>query len=76
EAQTLAAKYLRQHNKYERTATFTLPGNPDLVAGVTVFLSGWGGWSGKYIVKQAKHTVAGSGGYTTQITLRRVLEGY
>lgn len=75
EAKALAEKRLRLHNKYERTATFTMPGDPALVAGVTVKLSGWGAWDGKYIIKQAKHTV-GSGGYTTQIKLRRVLEGY
>lgn len=75
EGQALAAKLLRQRNKYEKTASFTLPGNPDVVAGVTVTLSGWGAWDGKYIVKQARHTI-GSSGYTTQVTLRHVLEGY
>ncbi len=75
EAQTLAAKLLRLHNKYSKTATFTLPGDPDLLAGVTVILEGWGLWNGKYIIMQARHTV-GSGGYETQIQLRRVLEGY
>lgn len=75
EAMALAEKMLRKHNKYAKTATFTLPGNPDIVAGVTVMLKGWGPWDGKYIVKQAKHIVGGSG-YTTQIILRRVLEGY
>ena len=76
EAKTLAEKLLRLHNKFARTASFTLPGDPSLVAGVTVRLSRWGDWSGKYIISQAKHSVAGSGGYTTQITLRRALEGY
>ncbi len=75
EAQALANKMLRLKNKYEYTATFTLPGNPDLVAGVTVMLSGWGAWDGKYIISQAKHTI-GKSGYTTQIRLRHVLEGY
>lgn len=75
EAKALAEKHLRLHNKYSLTATFTLPGNPDLVAGLTVMLKGWGGWDGKYIIQQAKHTVNNSG-YTTQITLRRCLEGY
>ncbi|WP_050698004.1 SH3 domain-containing protein [Anaeromassilibacillus senegalensis] len=75
EAKDLAEKRLRLHNKYERTATFTLPGNPNLAAGVTVFLSGWGAWDGKYIAKQAKHSVTDSG-YTVQVQLRRVLEGY
>lgn len=76
EAKNLAEKSLRMHNKFTRTASFTLPGNTALVAGVTVMLEDWGGWNGKYIIKQAKHTVDGSGGYTTQIIVRRVLEGY
>lgn len=76
EAKALAEKKLREHNKFELTAAFTLPGNPTLTAGRTVMLRGWGMWNGKYMIKQAKHTVDGSGGYTTQISLRRVLEGY
>lgn len=76
EAKTLAEKRLRLHNKFTRTASFAMPGNTALVAGVTVMLDGWGGWDGKYIIKQAKHTVDGSGGYKTDITVRRVLEGY
>lgn len=75
EAQTLAAKQLRLHNKYSRTATFTFPGDPSKVAGVTATLEGWGAWDGKYIIKQSKHSL-GSSGYTTQTVLRRILEGY
>ena len=75
EAKALAAKCLRLYNKYECTATFTFPGDTRLVAGVTVMLSGWGLWDGKYIIKSAKHTVSHNG-YQTQITLRRVLGGY
>lgn len=72
EAQTLAKKHLRLHNKLAKTAVFTLPGDVGLVAGVTVQLKGWGGWNGKYIITRATHTV-GSGGYTTQIRIRKVL---
>ena len=75
EARALAEKRLRLHNKFTRFASFTMPGNPALVAGVTVQLEGWGGWDGKYIVRQAVHT-AGSGGYSTQIKGRRCLRGY
>lgn len=75
EAKKLAEKRLRLHNKYCRTAEFTMPGSPALAAGVTVELKGWGGWDGAYIVKQAKHTVS-ENGYTTSISLRKVLEGY
>ncbi len=73
EAQALAEKHLRLHNKFNRTASFTLPGNTALVAGVTVQLEDFGGWSGKYIIKQADHTVSADGGYVTKITLRKVL---
>lgn len=73
EAQALAKKHLRLHNKLAKTATFTLPGDVGLVAGVTVQLKGFGGWDGKYIVTRAVHTVGG-GGYTTQITIRKVLD--
>ena len=73
EAKALAEKHLRLHNKFNRSASFTLPGNTALVAGVTVMLEGFGGWDGKYMVKQATHTV--SGGYTTKIDLRKVLSG-
>lgn len=76
EAKYLAKKYLRMHNKLARTATFTLPGNVSLVAGMTLNLKKWGAWSGKYIIKQAVHTVSSTGGYTTKITARHVLEGY
>lgn len=71
EAQALAEMNLRLHNKFNRFASFTLPGNTNLVAGVTVLLVGFGGWDGKYMVKQATHTVGG--GYTTKIDLRKVL---
>lgn len=76
EAKALAEKQLRLHNKLSRTAKFTLPGDPNLVAELTILLEDWGGWTGKYIIRQAVHSVSASSGYTTQITLRRCLKGY
>jgi phage protein D len=74
EARQLAMKRLREKNKGEYKANFTLVGDVLMVAGVTVTLSGYGFFDGKYIVEQAVHTV--SGGYTVAITLHKVLEGY
>lgn len=74
QAKTLAAKYLRLHNKYQKTANFTIPGNPLIGSGMTVKLEGWGTWDGKYIVSKARHILSNS--YTTQIDLRKTLEGY
>lgn len=73
EAQALAHKYLRLYNKFEQTASFTLPGDPKLAAGNTVELADFGFGDGKYIIKQAKHSIS-SNGYTTQITLRKCLD--
>ena len=76
EAKELAAKKLRLYNKFERQMSFTFPGDPGKVAGLTFNAEGFGPWSGKYIVKQSKHTVSGSGGYTTQVIGRHTLGGY
>ncbi|GHU42180.1 hypothetical protein FACS1894111_05660 [Clostridia bacterium] len=75
EARQLAMKRLRQKNKGEYQAEFTLVGDTRLVAGVNVTVVGWGMFDGKYIIESATHSVTGSG-YTLQVKLRRVLEGY
>lgn len=75
EAKALAEKMLRLKNKYEYSADFTFPGDPALVAGLAVELRDFGAFSGKYLISQAKHAVSGSG-YTVNIKLRKVLEGY
>lgn len=72
EAQTLAHKMLRLHNKYEYEADFTFPGDPALAAGCVVTLEDFGAWNGRYIIKQARHNISDSG-YTTQIKLRKAL---
>ncbi|MDD4599617.1 hypothetical protein SDC9_04135 [bioreactor metagenome] len=74
EAEKLAKKRLRQQNKEEVKVSMTLLGKLALVGGVTVLLEGFGVFDGKYFTEQASHS--GGSGYTTQIDLRRVLEGY
>ena len=74
EAKQLAMKRLRDKNKDEFRASFVMAGDVMLVAGVTVMLSGFGFFDGKYIIEKATHTV--TAGYKTSIAVRRVLEGY
>lgn len=69
EAKALAKNMLRLHNKFELTVSFTCPGDTILVSGAVIAIKGFGAWDGKYIIRQAKHSV-GSSGYTTQITGR------
>lgn len=74
EARQLAMKRLREKNKREYTAEFSLVGDLNLVAGVTVKVIGYGAFDGKYIIESATHNL--TGGYTVNIKLRRVLEEY
>lgn len=74
EAMELARKSLRAKNKGETTVSFKLIGNVDYVAGITLEVSGFGEFDGKYIIVTATHSFAG--GYTTDIKMRSCLEGY
>lgn len=74
EALTLARKYLRAKNKGETTAQFSVIGDVDYCAGVTVRLYGYGEFDGKYIVETATHNI--TGGYTVDLKLRSCLDGY
>ncbi len=73
EAEALAEHNLKFHNKMERVASFTMRGNPLYCAGMTVRVKEAGYWSGKYLIKTAKHSVSASG-YAVTITLRKVDE--
>ena len=73
QARQLAMRRLRQKNRNEFKAGFTLTGDTRLVAGVTVNVVGWGMFDGKYIIEKATHNVTASG-HTVQVDLRRVLE--
>lgn len=74
EARQLAMKQLRQKNKAEFEASFSLVGDVSLVAGVTVLVVGYGMFDGKYIIEGAGHTL--TGGYKVNLKLRRVMEEY
>lgn len=71
EAMHLAEKLLKINNQFAKEASFTVMGDPTLMAGLTAHLSKFGYWNGKYIISRAKHTI-GPSGYTTRIDLRKV----
>lgn len=74
EAEKLAKKKLREKNKEEWTMTIDTMGDFYLVAAMTVTVTGFGKFDGKYIITEAKHDLGS--GYTTSIELRRCLDGY
>lgn len=75
EAKALAKEMLRLYNKFAFVADFTTPGDTSLVAGSTIKVKGFGKFDGLYLIKDANHTVSGTGGYTTQIKAQKALSG-
>ena len=74
EALNLAKKRLREKNKDEVTGSLNMLGNFVLLSGVTVNLLGFGAFDGKYLITRASHDIGS--GYTTNIDVRRCLNGY
>lgn len=74
EAHELAKKRLREKNTQQFTASFSMLGDVQLVAGATVRLKGFQSFDRKYKITKATHKL--TGGYTTDIELKQVLEGY
>lgn len=74
EAIRLAKKRLREKNTQEYTASLKVVGDVSLVAGITVKLKGFQQFDKKYKVTQAKHNLLD--GYTVDLSLKQVLEGY
>ena len=67
-------KRLREKNTQEFTASLKVVGDVSFVAGMTVKLKGFQKFDRKYKVTQAKHSL--TGGYTVDLSLKQVLEGY
>lgn len=72
EALRIAKNRLREKNKNYGKASLQLAGDIRMSVGLTIILSGWGRYDGKYIIESAGHSV-GSSGYTTSIEIRKVL---
>jgi hypothetical protein len=63
----------REKNKNEWTCTLKMLGNVKMVGGVTINMTSWGKYSGKYMVDAATHKKGGS--YVTTVNAHKVL-GY
>lgn len=74
EARKLAQKTLRKLNKKEFSGSLSVTGNVYLVGGSCIDLKGFGVFDGKYYITKATHNIGQ--GYTTDIEIRKVLEGY
>lgn len=73
EAEQIARSELRAANKGEYKANISMIGDPQVQAGVTVNLSGFGVFDGKYFVDSVRHDL--TDGYNSTLVLHKVL-GY
>lgn len=71
EAKRWAQKEARNKNKGSKSGKITLKGNEKMVQGVTVNVANFGAFDTKYFIETSSHKV--TGGYTTDISLREVL---
>ncbi len=63
---------LAEQNDDQTAGNITLVGNPELVAGATIWLKNLGVFSGKYLIKSSRHSFGNNSGYTTDIEVRMV----
>ncbi|UWZ93832.1 hypothetical protein HZ320_09415 [[Pasteurella] aerogenes] len=63
---------LAEQNDDQTAGNITLIGNPELVAGATIWLKNLGVFSGKYLIKSSRHSFGKNLGYTTDIEVRMV----
>ncbi|MFZ7215746.1 phage late control D family protein [[Pasteurella] aerogenes] len=63
---------LAEQNDDQTAGNITLVGNPELVAGATIWLKNLGVFSGKYLIKSSRHIFGKNSGYTTDIEVRMV----
>ncbi len=71
-AQVKAQAALDASNLQQTAGSMSTPGNTKLVAGNTVDLQRCGKLGGKYLVESARHRMERSGGYTTELEVKRV----
>ncbi|PZU89123.1 MAG: late control protein D [Chelatococcus sp.] len=74
QARELAKSRLQKANLKQWTGNFTLVGDPLLLAGQNVLLSGYGRWDRKYSITRARHQLSRSG-LTTAIEQAGTREG-
>ena len=67
-----AKAHLANANGRACDATIVLPGNPRLVAGSNITLTGFHVLDGTYHVMTSKHSITRDGGYPTELEMKRV----
>lgn len=75
QAQAVARAEQARHEIDQTSMEIGLPGDPLLVAGAAVTLTGLGRLAGTYLIIEARHGISPSAGYATSLQLKRIDRG-
>jgi phage protein D len=74
QAQAKATSTLKEKNRDKVTGSFSIPGNVKMVAGININLTGIGAFDGKWQIVSSTHTIDTSGGYVTDVEVRKLID--
>jgi len=74
DARAKAAAALHGYNKDATTMAVSGPGDPQLMSGFNVAVTGFGAYDGTYHIQQSRHAITRAGGYTTDLEARRLAQ--
>jgi hypothetical protein len=74
QAQAIAEAEQARHEIDKTSLEVQLPGDPLLVAGAAVDVTGWSRLDGRYLIIEARHEIGRSSGYATTLMLKRIKE--
>lgn len=72
QAEAMAKAALHAKNSLQQTLAFSISGDPLMVAGNNIEVTGFGKLSGKYHIIQSTHSDEKGSGYTTDVECKRV----
>jgi phage protein D len=74
QAKAIAEAEQARHEIDKTGLELALPGDPLLVAGACVDVTGWQRIDGRYLITEARHEITRGAGYATTIQLKRIKE--
>jgi phage protein D len=74
QAQAIAEAEQARHEIDKTSLEVQLPGDPLLVAGASVDVTGWSRLDGRYLIIEARHEISRNAGYATTLLLKRIKE--
>ncbi|OMH40220.1 phage late control D family protein [Desulfurobacterium indicum] len=72
EAKIRARAERYKYDSKEKTGRITMPGNPQVMAGLVVALKGFGLMDGNWLIERTRHTISRTGGWVTEMEVKKI----